>query len=251
MRPFDEAVAWHDVECGGYDADLSLWRELAAARPGPVLELGAGAGRVALDLAAGGHEVTALDSDPDLVAVCSARARARGLRVDAVCADARSFALGRRFSLVLAPMQVVQLLQSRDGRRCSPGCSITSSRAASSRPPLPIPSPASRPPTPLPPLPDTGVHDGWALASTPVAVREEELSRGERAVAIDRLRRAVSPTGETVESAATVRLSVFPATELAASAVAHGFRRLSDRSVPDTEAYVGSTVLMLEASRRP
>ena len=24
------AVMWHDVECGGYDADLRLWRELAA-----------------------------------------------------------------------------------------------------------------------------------------------------------------------------------------------------------------------------
>ncbi len=251
MRPFDEAVAWHDVECGGYDADLSLWRELAAARPGPVLELGAGAGRVALDLAAGGHEVTALDSDPDLVAVCSARARARGLRVDAVCADARSFALGRRFSLVLAPMQVVQLLQES-------GREAMLSRVLAHLEPSGLFAPALADPfaglpaaDSLPPLPDTGVHDGWALASTPVAVREEELSRGERAVAIDRLRRAVSPTGETVESAATVRLSVFPATELAASAVAHGFRRLSDRSVPDTEAYVGSTVLMLEASRRP
>ena len=33
----EEAIIWHDVECGGYDADLQLWRELAGAAPGPVL----------------------------------------------------------------------------------------------------------------------------------------------------------------------------------------------------------------------
>lgn len=250
--PFEEAVAWHDVECGAYEVDLPLWRELAAARAGPFLELGAGTGRVALDLATRGHEVTALDSDPALVAACAERARARGLRVEAVCADARSFRLDRRFTLVLAPMQVVQLLEDARGRdamllrvldHLEPGGLFAPALAD---PFAGLPAADS-----LPPLPDTGDRDGWALASTPVALREEAGARGDRTVAIDRLRRAVSPRGETAESAATVRLSVFGAEELAASAVAHGFRRLPDRSVPETEAYVGSTVLMLEAPRRP
>ena len=43
---------WHDVECASYEADLDLWRELAAAARGPVLDHGCGTGRVALDLAA-------------------------------------------------------------------------------------------------------------------------------------------------------------------------------------------------------
>ena len=58
----DPVVAWHDTECGSYDADLPLWRELAGA--GPVLDVGAGTGRVALDLAARGASVTALDVEP-------------------------------------------------------------------------------------------------------------------------------------------------------------------------------------------
>ena len=58
---------WHDVECASYSADLSLWRDMAAAARGPILDLGAGTGRVALDLAERGHEVTAVDSDPALV----------------------------------------------------------------------------------------------------------------------------------------------------------------------------------------
>jgi len=109
-------VAWHDIECRGYEADLPLWRELAESAGGPVLELGAGTGRVALDLAARGHDVVALDADPALVDACAARAREGGLRLEAVCADARAFALGRRFALVLAPMQVVQLLVDAAGR---------------------------------------------------------------------------------------------------------------------------------------
>jgi len=54
------AVIWHDVECGGYEGDLALWRELAAAG-GPILDLGCGTGRVALDLARRGHRVHGLD----------------------------------------------------------------------------------------------------------------------------------------------------------------------------------------------
>ena len=50
-----------------------------------------------LDLARRGHEVVALDSDPVLLAAL--RARAGGLAVEAVVADARGFALARRFAL--------------------------------------------------------------------------------------------------------------------------------------------------------
>ena len=73
---FSPLVAWHDVECGGYRADLPLWRELARAEAGPVLDVGAGTGRVALDLARAGHSVTALDREPELLdALVRARCR--------------------------------------------------------------------------------------------------------------------------------------------------------------------------------
>jgi 2-polyprenyl-3-methyl-5-hydroxy-6-metoxy-1,4-benzoquinol methylase len=62
-------VVWHDLECGSYRADLPLWRELAAREGDPILDVGAGSGRVALELAGAGHRVTALDLDPDLLRV--------------------------------------------------------------------------------------------------------------------------------------------------------------------------------------
>jgi SAM-dependent methyltransferase len=113
-------VIWHDLECGCYRADLPLWRELARAagadaRHGRILEVGAGTGRVALDLARAGHAVTALDCDPALLDAL--RQRAGQLEVEVVCADARAFELSRHdFGLCIVPMQTIQLLGGSAGR---------------------------------------------------------------------------------------------------------------------------------------
>jgi SAM-dependent methyltransferase len=108
-------LVWHDLECGGYRADLPLWQELAARCDGPILDVGAGSGRVTLQLARAGHSVTALDRNELLLAAL--RERSAGLDVEAACGDARSFALARReFALCIVPMQTIQLLGGADGR---------------------------------------------------------------------------------------------------------------------------------------
>ncbi|HTC73736.1 MAG TPA: methyltransferase domain-containing protein [Solirubrobacteraceae bacterium] len=121
-----DAVIWHDLECGSYTADLALWHELAVdararvaptpgSRPGRVLDIGAGTGRVALALARAGHPVTAVDLDAELLDALSARTA--GLDLETVRADARLFELDRRdFALCLAPMQTLQLLGGTTGR---------------------------------------------------------------------------------------------------------------------------------------
>jgi len=114
------SVVWHELECGSYSADLPLWRELAGhagAGPAaePLLDVGAGAGRVTLDLAARGHRVIALDRDAELLRVL--RARAGAASVETVCADARSLALPRRdLAVCLVPMQTIQLFAGAGNR---------------------------------------------------------------------------------------------------------------------------------------
>jgi len=244
VRTLDEAVLWHDVECASYVADLPLWRELAAERPRALLDVGCGSGRVALDLAARGRDVTGIDSDPALVSALTARARERGLRVQANVADARSFSLGRTFALAIAPMQVVQLLAGPAGREAALRCVRSHLdpggvfAAALADPFEAIPDDAE----PLPPLPDVREEAGWVFSSAPVAVRPEGDG-----TAIDRLRQAVSPQGELTESMATIVLDRVGPAQLEAEAEALGFRALERRSVPETDGYVGSTVVVLEA----
>ena len=235
---------WHDVECGGYAEDLGVWEELAQAAGGPTLELGAGTGRVALHLAARGHEIAALDSDPSLVEALRKRARERGLPVAAHAADARAFELGRRFALIIAPMQVAQLLGGTGGRAAmlaaarhhlGPGGRF----AAAVADPLEG-TPAG---DVLPPVPDVRELDGWVWSSRPLTVRP---AGGE--VVIERLREAVSPGGELSASAVTVRLEQLEPGELERQASELGFQALARRRVGATRAYVGSTVVVLEAA---
>jgi SAM-dependent methyltransferase len=238
-------VLWHDLECGRYVADLPLWRELAAehAPAAPVLDLGAGSGRVALDLARAGHEVTALDLDPLLLAALRERAAAGGLAVETVCADARDFALERRFALVLAPMQTVQLLGGASGRagmlRCAAACLVPGGLLGCA---LADALEAFDAAHTEPPLPDVLEQDGWVYASQPVAVRPDADG-----ATIERIRQTVAPDGARTAEGDAVRLDRLDGDTLEAEGVAGGLRPDGRRFVEMTEEHVGSEVVLLRA----
>jgi hypothetical protein len=67
------------------------------------------------------------------------------------------------------------------------------------------------------------------------------------ATAIDRLRQAVSPDGQLDESMFTIRLDTVTPEDLEAEA-GEGWAVRERCHVPATPDYVGSTVVMLEAS---
>jgi SAM-dependent methyltransferase len=235
------AVVWHDVECGAYELDLPLWRELAHHEGSPVLDVGAGTGRVALDLARRGHEVVALDRDPDLLAAL--RVRAGDLPVSTVAADARELDLGRRFPLIIVPMQTLQLLGGPEGRARF----LAAARDHLSTGGLLAAALADALETfdeehDQPPLPDMIEIDGVVYASRPVAVRD----LGDRA-AIDRVREIVTRDGTRTVSDDVIELDRVDVDELAAEAAVLGLRAEAPRRIAQTFEYVGSTVAMLRA----
>ena len=232
-------VLWHDIECGGYDLDLPLWRELAAREGAPVLDVGAGTGRVALDLARRGHEVVALDRSAELLEAL--RERGAGLAITTVAADARDFAIDRRFPIVVVPMQTLQLLGGAGGRarflarvreHLAPGGLLAVALADALE--------AFDADHDHPPVPDLREVDGVVYASRPMAIRD----LGDRA-AIERVREVVARDGTRTVSDDVIELDRVDADELAAEAGAFGLRAQAPRRIAATLEYVGSTVVML------
>jgi SAM-dependent methyltransferase len=235
-----DPVIWHDVENGGYHADLPLWRELARRAGGPVLDLGAGTGRVALELAAAGHEVTALDSDAALLDELAARAEERGLNVTCVEADARRLRPRERFALVIAPMQFAQILGGANGRAGMLGgvaaCLEPDGVFAAAIADLDEAVAADDAP---PPVPDVGQRGDWIYSSLPLDVRPEPGG-----VAVEWLRQVVSPNGSLTEERHTQLLDSLSPEQLEDEAQAAGLRPVERREVSATAAYIGSLVVI-------
>jgi SAM-dependent methyltransferase len=235
-------VDWHDVECGGYEADLGLWLELARSLPGPILDIGAGTGRVTLHLARHGHDVTALDRDPELLAALRERALLEDLTVPIVEADAAALpAAALPFALILVPMQTIQLLPGQSARasflasarRClGPGGLLALAIAEELE--CFDDDPAMLPP------PDIAQRDGWRFFSHPVAIRD----RG-GTVQLERLRQAVAPDGTVSTAGDVTELTRLSADELEAEGEAAGLRPEPRMEIPATRVHIGSTVVVL------
>lgn len=233
-------VLWHDAECGQYREDLTLWRSLADACGGPVLDVGAGTGRVALDLAVWGHEVTALDHDPALLAALAERAQSRGLDVTTAVADATAFELHQRFALVIMPMQTIQLLDGSAARRSFLRCARTHLQrgglvAIAVADALAAFDGAA---DGLPPA-DVVIAGGVSYRSQTVAL----VDHGDHAV-IHRIR---TIGDDRLGEEDRTQLTHLRPERLRADALACGLARRPTRSIAATAEYVGSTVVIAAA----
>jgi SAM-dependent methyltransferase len=234
-------VIWNDVECGGYEADLPIWERLASEHEGPIMELGCGTGRVVRHLAKATERlVVGLDSDPELVA--AVWERSHGYSGDAEIGDVRGFEMYFEFQLVLAPMQLIQLLEGRTDRVCCLSCvadhllpgGLAAFALVEELPPAP-PGGAG------PQLPDVGQVDGWVYSSLPL---EPEV--GPDSIVLRRLRQVVTPEGELSEELNEVELQMVSAETLEEEALEMGLQPAGRRQIPSTDAHVGSTVVLLE-----
>jgi SAM-dependent methyltransferase len=233
---------WHDLECGSYSADLPLWRTLAAEQGDPVLEIGAGTGRVAIDLALRGHRVTAVDHDPMLLAELSRRAP--GPELVAVLADARELELDQRFTLCLVPMQTIQLLGGRQARlgflerarrHLNEGGLLAAAIASRLEAyELPDGGPAL--------VPDMCEREGIVYASHPTAIRTDGDG-----FFLERRRETVARDGRRSVEANTVKLDRVLPSELEYEAAQAGLEPAGRATIPATADYSGSEVVILRA----
>jgi SAM-dependent methyltransferase len=235
---------WQEVEFGGYGADLPLWVELAEAAGGPVLELGAGAGRVALHLAGQGYEVIALEREPDLAAQLERAADASGVSLSIVAGDLTSpdgLRFPHRPAVVIGPLHVIQVLDgdarppllSRLREITAPDATVAltvvdestllSSGAAASQI-----------------LPDIREVDGWVYSSEPLWVQV-----GDEALTVRRLRERVSPEGEMERAVHDDILHRLDPETLEREAGGAGFVPMGRRKITSAEDEADSVVVLL------
>ncbi|MEA2297648.1 MAG: hypothetical protein QOF77_584 [Solirubrobacteraceae bacterium] len=232
-----DAVVWHDLECGTYAADLALWLELAAAAGGPVLEVGAGTGRVALTLARAGHAVHALDRDAQLLEAL--RLRAGELPVTVLAADACAFSLEERFGLCIVPMQTIHLLADRAAfLRCAraclrPGGVLAMALLGEGVEPFEVEL-----------EPDRTELAGVLYESRPTALRLEE-----RSIVLERRRERTGAGGVRVADD-VIHLARLRPGELASEAAGAGLSLRGSRVIAPTENWAGSEILIFERPAR-
>jgi SAM-dependent methyltransferase len=234
-----EAAIWHDVECGAYAADFKVWDELADRCGDPILELGAGTGRLAIHLARRGHRVIGLDYDEELIAAQAEHAA--GLPVTPLLGDARGFDLPEPVALVLAPMQLLQMLPDRIARLAClesiaagllPGGRVAAAMVEG------MPEPEEGDDAPL--VPDVREVDGWVYSSLPL-----EAVVGPENIVVHRLRQKVAPSGELTDEPDSVTICTLTADELEAEAAEVGLVAVERLYIEATDDHVGSTVVVL------
>lgn len=253
-------VVWHELECGSYRADLPLWRELAdqmASSEGSarVLDVGAGTGRVALELARAGHLVTALDIDAELLATLSRRAA--DTRIETACADARTFELSRSdFDLCAMPMQTVQLLGGSTERvaflrraraHLRPGGMLALAIVTEVEPF----DCADGDVGPSPEIARVG-NAMYVSRTTRVSVlRGSVLIERQRRTVLDgdggRSGEAMHPPARPEPERSVIELQRVSAAGLEREAIEAGLRRERSRELAPTDEHVGSTVVIVRA----
>jgi SAM-dependent methyltransferase len=106
---YDPLSDLYDLEYT-HDYDLPFWLSLAEREAGPVVEWGAGTGRISVPLAAAGHDVTAIEISGRMVE----RGEEKSESVEWVVGDMRGVDPKRRYGLAICAFNSFLCLRSVD-----------------------------------------------------------------------------------------------------------------------------------------
>ena len=119
-QPWEDAQLASLYDAFPFQADIPLYRRLAEAEGGRVLEVGCGTGRVLVPLVRGGCRVTGIDISAHMLAHTRAKLDTEALEAELIQADMRTFDLkSRDFDLaIVAVKSFAYLLDRADQLSC-------------------------------------------------------------------------------------------------------------------------------------
>jgi SAM-dependent methyltransferase len=117
-EPYERLGPLYDRWCAGVDHDIAFYLLTCEGARGPIIELGAGSGRISVELARHGHRVIALDAAPAMLAQARRRAQRLGVgeRLETVVGDLRNPPPLPQSDRVIAPFRTFMHL-SGDAER--------------------------------------------------------------------------------------------------------------------------------------
>lgn len=112
--PYAIDAEFYDAIHGDFREDTGLWSSFAGRTDRPVLEVGCGTGRIALELARQGYAVTGIDPSPAMLGVARRKAEDDAIDVEFIEGRVSDLNLERdHYGLIILPLDV--LLYCEDG----------------------------------------------------------------------------------------------------------------------------------------
>ena len=121
--PYADIARFYDLEYRDYDEDLPLYLSLAQKSSGPILDGGAGTGRVAQALAEAGHTVVGLDTSPAMLELAQQQIpKDIAKRITLALGDLRKFSRPERFTLALLAVNTFDYFATREEQEQALSC---------------------------------------------------------------------------------------------------------------------------------
>ena len=115
--PYDAIAELYDPWSASVVEDVAFYLAEARRSGGPVVELGAGTGRIAVPIAADGIRVIGVDSSRGMLDVCARRAALAGVELDLRVGDLRDPPVHERVPLVICPFRSLLHMHTDEDRR--------------------------------------------------------------------------------------------------------------------------------------